>query len=176
MRGCLTADSATGVHSTCSMRGAPVASITSRSKPSAMPDAGGICRQRGEEILVDRIALAMHALLLGHLALEAAALLGRVGELAEGIGDLDAADIKLEAFGDARVMRGRARERRFGHRILVEDRGAADPEVRLDALDQHAAEHVGPGVVSGDADAPALSPPRPARRGRRASASRSMPA
>ena len=34
--------STTGVHITCSMRCAPVASITSRSKPSAMPDACGI--------------------------------------------------------------------------------------------------------------------------------------
>ena len=33
----------TGVHITCSMRCAPVASITSRSKPSAIPDACGIC-------------------------------------------------------------------------------------------------------------------------------------
>ena len=32
----------TGVHSTCSIRLAPVASITSRSKPSATPLAGGI--------------------------------------------------------------------------------------------------------------------------------------
>ncbi len=34
--------SATGVHRTCSMRSAPLASIASRSKPSAMPLAGGI--------------------------------------------------------------------------------------------------------------------------------------
>src|SRR5476651_2726866 len=34
--------SATGVHITCSMRCAPVASITNRSKPSAMPDACGM--------------------------------------------------------------------------------------------------------------------------------------
>ncbi len=34
--------SATGVHSTCSMRSAPLASMTSRSKPSAIPLAGGI--------------------------------------------------------------------------------------------------------------------------------------
>ena len=32
----------TGAHRTCSMRCAPVASITSRSNPRAMPDAGGI--------------------------------------------------------------------------------------------------------------------------------------
>ncbi|CAN2535198.1 hypothetical+protein [Methylocapsa aurea] len=34
--------SATGVHSTCSIRSAPLASMTSRSKPSATPLAGGI--------------------------------------------------------------------------------------------------------------------------------------
>src|SRR5690606_22802128 len=34
--------SATGAHSTASIRGAPVASITSRSKPSATPLASGI--------------------------------------------------------------------------------------------------------------------------------------
>ena len=34
--------SATGVHNTCSMRVAPAASITRRSKPSAMPLAGGM--------------------------------------------------------------------------------------------------------------------------------------
>ena len=33
---------ATGAQSTCSIDGAPVASITRRSKPSAIPDAGGI--------------------------------------------------------------------------------------------------------------------------------------
>ena len=34
---------ATGVHNTSSIRAAPVASITSRSKPRAAPLAGGIC-------------------------------------------------------------------------------------------------------------------------------------
>ena len=36
-------DSTTGVQSTCSMRVAPVASMTRRSKPSAAPLAGGMC-------------------------------------------------------------------------------------------------------------------------------------
>ncbi len=35
--------SATGVHSTSSIRPAPQASMTRRSKPSAMPDASGMC-------------------------------------------------------------------------------------------------------------------------------------
>jgi hypothetical protein len=62
-----TAGSATGVHSTCSMRDAPVSQHHQPSK--AERDAAGRrhLAERGEEILVDRIALAMHALLLGHL-------------------------------------------------------------------------------------------------------------
>ncbi len=60
----------------------------------------GECR---EEILVKRIAIAVDALLLVHLRLEAAALLGCVGELAEAVRQLDAAAIELEALGNARV-------------------------------------------------------------------------
>ena len=65
-------------------------------------------RERGEEILVDRIALAVDALLLVHLGLEAPALLGRIGQFAEAVGELDAAGIELEALGDARIARASA--------------------------------------------------------------------
>ena len=116
--------SVTGVHSTCSMCGAPVVSITSRSKPSAQPLAGGMLRERGQELLVDRIALAVHALLLGHLGLEAAALLGRIGELAEAVGKLDAAGIELETLGYAWVRRRRPRQRCFDGRILGRESSA----------------------------------------------------
>ncbi len=54
--------SGTGAQITSSIRGAPVASITSRSKPSAMPAAGGHQRQRRQKILVQRIALAIDPL------------------------------------------------------------------------------------------------------------------
>ncbi len=101
--------SATGVHITCSMRCAPVASITSRSKPSATPQAGGMARERGEKILVHRIALAVDALLLGHRRLEARALLGGVGQFAEGVGEFDAAGIELEALGHLVAARLSAR-------------------------------------------------------------------
>ena len=90
----------TGVHCTWSMWVAPVASITSRSRPSATPLAGGIARERGQKILVDRIALAVDALLLVHLGGEAAALLAGVGQFGEAVGELDAAGIELEALGD----------------------------------------------------------------------------
>ena len=46
--------SGTGAHSTCSIVGAPVASITSRSKPSAMPLAGRHVGEGGQEVLVQR--------------------------------------------------------------------------------------------------------------------------
>ena len=108
------------------MRDAPVASITSRSKPSAMPLAGGIAARRREEVLVERVALAIDPHLLVHLGLEAAALLGRVGQLAEGVGELDPAGIELEPLGDARVAGGRPRERRlatgYSSRIVARPR------------------------------------------------------
>ena len=96
---------------TSSTLGAPVASITSRSKPSATPLASGMIGKRGEEVLVDRIALAIDRLLLVHVGGEAPALLGGVGQFAEGVGELDAAAIELEAFGDPadRAALGRAR-------------------------------------------------------------------
>ena len=87
--------------------------MTSRSKPSAAPLASGMMRQRGEKILVDRIGLAVDALLDRHGLLEAPALLDRVGQFAEGVGELDAAGIELEALGDARVVRAETRQRRL---------------------------------------------------------------
>ena len=111
--------SGTGAHITCSIREAPVASITRRSKPSAMPLASGICGERGQKILVDRIAFAIDPHLLRHLDLEAAALLGRVRQFAEGVREFDAAGIKLEPLGHPRIARrsaGRAPPRRPGIR------------------------------------------------------------
>ena len=69
-RSCLTtlhlpAASTPPVRSAC----APLASITSRSKPSATPLACGICGERRQKFLVQRIALAIAALLLVHLLL-----------------------------------------------------------------------------------------------------------
>ena len=109
-------------------------------------------RQRGKEIFVDRIALAIDALLLRHLAFEPAALLGGVGEFAKAVGEFHAAGIKLEALGDAPIRR-RPRQRRQHGRVLVEDGRAADAEIAFDAFDKHAAEHIGPAVVVADADA-----------------------
>src|SRR5581483_2160428 len=83
-----------------------------RQPVEAEGDAGGgrHAREGGEEVLVDRITLAMHACLLVHLRLEAAALLRRVDQLAEAVGELDAADIQLETLGDTRIVGRRAGE------------------------------------------------------------------
>src|SRR4051794_10612407 len=64
-------------------------------------------REGGKKVLVQRITLVMDSRFLLHLQLEAPALLGRVGEFAKGVGDFYAADIKLEALGNAWVVRGR---------------------------------------------------------------------
>ena len=56
--------------------GAPVASMTSRSKPSATPTGGRHMRQGSQKILVQRIALAIDMLLFRHLGFKACALFG----------------------------------------------------------------------------------------------------
>ena len=118
-----------------------------------MPLAGGIAASAREEILVDRIALAIDARLLVHVGLEAAALLGRVGQFAEGVGEFDAAGIELEAFRDARIAGFGPRQRRLRDRIFAQDRGAAAGRDAARCARQDAAEDVRPGVVGGDADA-----------------------
>ena len=122
--------------------------------------------QGGEEVLVQRVALAVEPLLQRHLGLEAAALLDRVGQLAEAVGELDAAGIELEPLGHARVAGLGPGQRRLGDRVLAQDGRPAVAEPRLDPLDQHAAEHVRPAVVGGDPDAGRAWRLRPAPRGR----------
>ncbi|TIQ53751.1 MAG: ABC transporter permease [Mesorhizobium sp.] len=75
------------------------------------------------------------------------ALLGGVGQLAEGVGQLDAAAIELEALGDPRVIRARPGERCLRNRIAVENGGAPLPQRRLDLFHHHPAEQIGPIVV-----------------------------
>ena len=91
--------------------------------------------------------------LLGHVGLEPAALLAGVAQFMEGVGELDAAAVELETLGYARVVGARLGERRLARRIGMEERRPADPEPRLDAFAQDAAENVRPGVVGRDADA-----------------------
>src|SRR4051812_48206160 len=118
-------------------------------------DAGGLrhLAECCEKIFIERIALAVHPLLLRHFALETPALFGWIGEFAERVGDLDAAKVKLEAFRNLRIVRGRPRQRCFRDGILVEDRCSANAEVRFDPLDENAAEDIRPGIVTSDANA-----------------------
>src|SRR3954454_15284312 len=103
--------------------------------------------ERAQEILVERVALAVDALLLVHLGRKAPALLVRVGELAEGVRELDPADVKLEALREPGIVGRAAREGGFRERVFVEDRRAPVAEPRLDALDPHAAAGERPAVV-----------------------------
>ena len=106
--------------------------MTSRSKPSAAPLASGMCVQRGEKVFVDRIGLAVDALLDRHGLFEAPPLLVRVGQFAERVGELDAADVELETLRHAWVMRAKSRQRRLRGRILGEEGRPAEAEPRLD--------------------------------------------
>ena len=82
--------------------------------------AGGRhARQRVEEILVDRVALAMDALFFVHGSFEARALLGNVGQFAKGIGEFYPAGVELETLGNLVASRLGPRQRGQRQRILI---------------------------------------------------------
>ena len=101
------------------MRLAPVASIDQ--PVEAERDAAGRrhLRERVQEILVHRIALAVDALLLRHRRGKARALLGDVGEFAKRIAEFHPAGIELEAFGHLVAAGFRPRQRRQRQRVLI---------------------------------------------------------
>ena len=84
---------------------------------------------------------------LRHLGFETAALFVRVGQLAEAVRQFHAATIQLEAFGEARIVGRCAGERGFDAGVAVENRDLSHTQTRFDALGQHAAENVGPGII-----------------------------
>jgi hypothetical protein len=75
-------------------------------------DAGAVRQavfERGEEILVDRIGFAVERLFARLVGREAGALFLGVGQFLEGVGELEAADIELEALRETRIARLAAR-------------------------------------------------------------------
>ncbi len=112
-------------------------------------DAGGFRHEfkRGKKFFVDRVALFIYALFLGHLMCEALALLIRVGELSEAIRNLDPANKELESLREARIFTGGARQRCLAARILIEKCRRGATEVRLDPLDEDIAEYIRPAVI-----------------------------
>ena len=111
-------------------------------------------RQRVEKILVDRASLAIEARAGGSRLDKTAALLGGIGQFAKAIGDLDAANIKLETLGETRIVRLRARQRRLADGIIGQDRRAPAPQPMLDLLAKNLAEEI----------RPCCRPPRRSRR------------
>ena len=82
--------------------------------------AGGRhARQGFEEILVDRVTLAMDPLFFVHGSFEARALFGNVGQLAEGIGEFYPAGVELETLGNGVASRLGPRQRGQRQRILI---------------------------------------------------------
>ena len=72
------------------------------------PRGGRHLGERGEKVLIERVAFAVDAFLLRHFRGQPAALLHRIGELAEAVGKLDPADIELKPFYDARIVESAA--------------------------------------------------------------------
>ena len=83
--------------------------------------------ERPDVVLVHGVRLGVALRALGELRLEAAALLGRIVELAEGVGHFEAADVELEALDGVGIVRALLRQRRDLGREVVDER-------RLDQL------------------------------------------
>src|SRR6267143_3203885 len=101
----------------------------------------------GEEILVDRVGLAVEGALLRLVRGEPRALLGGIDQFAKGVGELEPADIDLEALGETGIFG--AAERQCGHRerVVVEDGRRPEAEYGLDPLQENAEEECLPIVA-----------------------------
>ena len=108
-------------------------------------------RERCQKFFVERIARSVDALLLRHLLLQPAALLGRIRELAEAVRKLHSAGIELEALGKSGIALQRPGQRRLYGGILTKNGRSSVPQMRLDAFDQNAAENIPPAVVGSKA-------------------------
>src|ERR1700730_17127917 len=94
--------------------------------------------ESGEEVVVDRVGLAVERLLFCLVAGEPRALLGRIGQLAKGVGELEAANIDLEALGETGIARTASRQCRHRQRVVVEDGRCPEAENGLDPLEENA--------------------------------------
>ena len=83
---------------------------------------------------------------LGELRLEAAALLDRIVELAEGVGDFEAADVELEALDRVGIVGALLRQRRhFGRKVVDERR--LDQVLFPERLEDRAGDLAGAGAL-----------------------------
>ena len=122
--------------------------------------------QGGQELLIQRIAFAMDALLFVHLRLKAGALFHRIGEFAKAVRQLHATGIKLEPFRQARIGGLRPGQRRFLARVVGEKREPLQPQPGLDGGREHLGEDVRPAITRRRWKSPRAWPAWPAGRGR----------
>ncbi len=86
--------------------------------------------------------MAVKLLALLHARLKSLALLERIGQFAESIGQFDAATIQFETLGQARIGRLAAGEGGLLERIIVENGRSAIAKVGFDPLAEHPAEYI----------------------------------
>ena len=91
----------------------------------AKRDAGAVrhaVAKGGDEIRVDGIMFAIQFFFCIHIGFEAALLFTGVGQFKERIRKFDAADVKLEPFGEVRAVDLWPRERRLRYRIISDQK------------------------------------------------------
>ena len=95
------------------------------------PAVGGKTISQGANVVfVHLVRLFVAARAFGELGLEALALIFGIVELAEGVADLESANVELEALHPVWLVRLDLRERRDGEREVVDDGGLDEVLVR----------------------------------------------
>src|SRR3954452_1264724 len=105
---------------------------------------------RRQKLLVQRVAFAITPVLFVHGLRESKALLARVSQFAEAVGEFDPAGIDLEAFGHPRITWFDPGQCPLRCRILEQDSQSALPQVGFDMLHEYLAENIRPCVVLTD--------------------------
>ena len=159
---------------TSRIEGLLVSSMTSRSMPTPSPRGRRqAVFERADVVLVHHVGFEVAGGPAGDLGLEPAPLLGRIVELAERVGDFEAADVELEALDGLGVVRLLLRERRhFGRKVV--DEGRLDEIVLVQPLEDLGRDPPGapPGVQLESQPREPGRPPSRDREGRRRSRAR----
>jgi hypothetical protein len=101
--------------------------------------------QRPKEILVQLPVRTLHRMTARAIGQEAGALLGRVGQLDERVGQFDPAHEQLEALRHTRIIGAAPRQRGLGGGPMGQETGPVATEPRLHPLQQQPEEQILPG-------------------------------
>ena len=125
-------------------------------RPSSLSKTEGDARagreplfQRGQEPGRQRRQRSSGSATARQVAFQALPLFGRIAELAVAVGELDAADVGLEALSSAGIGSIQPRHGRLGGGVVEDDRHAVGRKLRFDPFAEQPGEQVVPVQAAG---------------------------